>query len=264
MKPIRIHVGSDLHLRHYTAHHIPTLPGGDILLLAGDVFDNVGVKCFKEETVQGFVGQFHKYDRVIFVVGNHEFYGNEMKDVVPFLREHLPGNVEVLDNAWTTIGGVHLFGGTFWTNMNGSDLKTLKIAQKSMPDFSIIRSAPNHALTPEESVEAHKETLRALEKGLEGKDDVWVMSHHCCSYMSVHPRFKEGPDAILNGAFTSNLDPFIERYPQIRTWIHGHTHDPYDYMIGTCRVYCNPRGYPSEQSKTLYSFGEMNIEAIES
>jgi hypothetical protein len=26
-------------------------------------------------------------------------------------------------------------------------------------------------------------------------------------------------------------------------WIHGHTHDSFDYTVGGTRVLCNPRGY---------------------
>jgi hypothetical protein len=26
-------------------------------------------------------------------------------------------------------------------------------------------------------------------------------------------------------------------------WVHGHTHSPFDYQRGTCRVVSNPRGY---------------------
>ena len=26
-------------------------------------------------------------------------------------------------------------------------------------------------------------------------------------------------------------------------WVHGHTHDSFDYQVGNCRVVCNPRGY---------------------
>jgi hypothetical protein len=32
-------------------------------------------------------------------------------------------------------------------------------------------------------------------------------------------------------------------HPQIKLWTHGHTHDPFDYMVGKTRVVCNPRGY---------------------
>jgi predicted phosphodiesterase len=31
-------------------------------------------------------------------------------------------------------------------------------------------------------------------------------------------------------------------------WIHGHTHDPFDYEINGTRVICNPRGYPGENA----------------
>jgi hypothetical protein len=32
-------------------------------------------------------------------------------------------------------------------------------------------------------------------------------------------------------------------HPEIVLWTHGHMHDPFDYMIGSTRVVCNPRGY---------------------
>ena len=28
-----------------------------------------------------------------------------------------------------------------------------------------------------------------------------------------------------------------------RLWIHGHTHDSFDYVVNGTRVLCNPRGY---------------------
>jgi hypothetical protein len=47
----------------------------------------------------------------------------------------------------------------------------------------------------------------------------------------------------MNGAYSSRLDDFILNHPQIKLWTHGHTHEDFDYMIGTTRVVCNPRGY---------------------
>ena len=32
-------------------------------------------------------------------------------------------------------------------------------------------------------------------------------------------------------------------------WTHGHTHEDFDYMIGGCRVVCNPRGYSGYESR---------------
>ena len=31
-----------------------------------------------------------------------------------------------------------------------------------------------------------------------------------------------------------------------RLWIHGHTHDSFDYRLNETRVVCNPRGYATE------------------
>ena len=31
-----------------------------------------------------------------------------------------------------------------------------------------------------------------------------------------------------------------------RLWIHGHTHDSFDYQVQGTRVLCNPRGYAKE------------------
>ena len=53
----------------------------------------------------------------------------------------------------------------------------------------------------------------------------------------------------MNGAFASDLDDFIAYRPQIRLWTHGHTHEPFDYMIGETRVVCNPRGYSGREHR---------------
>ena len=36
---------------------------------------------------------------------------------------------------------------------------------------------------------------------------------------------------------------FMLDNPQIKLWTHGHTHEDFDYMIGSTRIVCNPRGY---------------------
>jgi hypothetical protein len=47
----------------------------------------------------------------------------------------------------------------------------------------------------------------------------------------------------MNGGYHSDLSEFILDRPGIKLWTHGHTHEDFDYMIGECRVVCNPRGY---------------------
>jgi hypothetical protein len=52
----------------------------------------------------------------------------------------------------------------------------------------------------------------------------------------------------MNGGYHSDLSELILSNPQIKLWTHGHTHELFDYMIGSTRVVCNPRGYHSYES----------------
>lgn len=59
---------------------------------------------------------------------------------------------------------------------------------------------------------------------------------------SVAPEYAQDS---LTPAFASHLDDLI---PAAQLWLHGHTHDSFDYPVQTSnlptRVVCNPRGYP--------------------
>jgi hypothetical protein len=68
-----------------------------------------------------------------------------------------------------------------------------------------------------------------------------VVGHHAPSKQSTHPKYQN--DQLMNGGYSSDLSEFILDHPQIKLWTHGHTHDPFDYMIGETRIVCNPRGY---------------------
>jgi hypothetical protein len=63
----------------------------------------------------------------------------------------------------------------------------------------------------------------------------------------------------MNGAYYSELSDFIESHPQILLWTHGHMHDPSDYVIGSTRVVCNPRGYYGHEPQAE-SFVPLEIE----
>jgi hypothetical protein len=45
------------------------------------------------------------------------------------------------------------------------------------------------------------------------------------------------------------MEEFIMDRTQIKVWTHGHTHDTFDYMVGSCRVICNPRGYTGYEER---------------
>ena len=68
-----------------------------------------------------------------------------------------------------------------------------------------------------------------------------VVGHHSPSFQSCHEQYKH--DYLMNGAYHSSLENIMLDNPHIKLWTHGHTHHPFDYVIGETRVVCNPRGY---------------------
>jgi len=99
-------------------------------------------------------------------------------------------------------------------------------------------------LSPKDAVEDHKAMLKFIEDTYTETPPwktVVVVGHHAPSKGSEHPKYKH--DQLMNGAYNSRLENFILARPGIKLWTHGHTHEDFDYMIGSTRVVCNPRGY---------------------
>ena len=99
--------------------------------------------------------------------------------------------------------------------------------------------------TPEDSALDHEKMLAYVDHVTRDPGSYIVVGHHCPSELSVAPQYKGD---LLNGAFRSSLDDFIEQHPQIKFWFHGHTHHNFNYWIGETRVVCNPRGYVGHES----------------
>ena len=121
-------------------------------------------------------------------------------------------------------------------------------AQNAMADFKLIYK-DEQTFTPEDSVqlhEAHRDWLKQqLAQTHDGK--TVVITHHFPSPQSIHAKYAEDS---LTPAFGSDLEVLLgEAYAAL--WIHGHTHEAFDYEIKGTRVICNPRGY------TGYEKGEF-------
>lgn len=162
------------------------------------------------------------------------------KSAMPDFREVLNSNRMVVRNVpvyernplWTEDGKN---GGQYKKNADGS---LIRIGYKS-------REEPAR-WTPEDSVADHERMLAYVDLVTRDPGSYIVVGHHCPSELSVAPQYKGD---LLNGAFRSNLDDFIEQRPQICLWLHGHTHYNFDYCIGETRIVCNPRGYVGHEPR---------------
>jgi hypothetical protein len=96
---------------------------------------------------------------------------------------------------------------------------------------------------PEDAVAEFRLTVDYLKLMLEThRDQTFVMcGHHAPSPQSTHAMYAH--DTVMNGGYRSDLEQFILDQENLVLWTHGHTHHPFDYEIGQCRVVCNPRGY---------------------
>ena len=264
---MRVSVISDLHIDFADL----TLPGGDVLILSGDVFE---AKSFKKEIYNSEMvlleheredqrpDRFYrfileecsaKYRKVIMVMGNHEHYRFQFHKTYEHIKSQLPKNVHLLEKESLVLDGVLFLGATLWTDMNRQDALTMYHMQGAMNDYRQITMLNEekhvyHRLQPEYTVKEHLKTLEYFRTALAenkqregGPLPVVVVTHHSPSKLSIKPKYEK--DVLMNGAYSSDLSEFILDHPEIQVWTHGHTHDTFDYQVGSTRVICNPRGY---------------------
>lgn len=252
---MKIQIVSDLHLE-FADVFIKNENGADVLILSGDIM--VASKVHKPESEYGIrFRDFLKrcsfqFPHTIYVAGNHEFYSDgRFFDGIEQLREAcmVHENIYFLERDTKVINDVVFVGGTLWTDMNKFDPLTLHAIRDMMMDYraTVNDKAGFRRLKPADTVERHKLTVGYIKHvASENKDKtVVVVGHHSPCHQSVHPMYAS--EFIMNGAYHSDLTDIMLDNPQIKLWTHGHTHHPFDYMIGDCRVVCNPRGYDGHE-----------------
>jgi hypothetical protein len=162
-------------------------------------------------------------------------------------------NIHFLERDTKVIDDVVFVGGTLWTDMNKFDPLTLHAVRDMMMDYRAINNdqAGYRKLKPADTCERHKLTLDYIKHVVDENKDkkCVVVGHHSPSFQSVADEYKS--EYLMNGAYHSSLEEVMLDRPQIKLWTHGHTHHPFDYVIGETRVVCNPRGYHQE-----YGFSE--------
>ena len=211
----------------------------------------------------------------------HGDYAESANKIRKHLKDY--SNIHFLDKEFVDIEGVRFFGGTMWTNFdcgNGpGDDYAMQMISGMMNDFRGVENSARMVsykrnvyaydkngriqmdehgremfheefhkrpakFTPEDCYEDHQAFMKALQKVLDNTPAgmrVVVCGHHAPSKASTHPRYKN--EILMNSAYSSDLTKFILDNPNIKLWTHGHTHEDFDYMVGSTRVFCNPRGY---------------------
>ncbi len=237
---MKIQILSDLHLEfdEFTFEDV----GADVVILAGDIH-------VKDKGVAWAINSIGNAP-VLYVLGNHEFYGRAYPKHIGLLKDQAKGtNIHILENDVLSINGVNFFGCTLWTDYElfGDPRITGYECEQIMTDFKKIRVSPKYSKFRSVDVAAiHRQSLKWLTDQLEtnhGKENI-IITHHGPSALSLPKTYER---EVSSASYVSNLNYLIEKYSP-SFWVHGHLHHSSNYQIGDCQIICNPRGYPDERN----------------
>jgi len=226
---MRLRILSDLHLEFHADDGrefcmTQTDPGYDVMILAGDI--NI-------QRHLNFMMHFFRDAAgtrpILYVPGNHEFYGSNPVSTADTLREIARKDplLHVLDDEVAVIDGQRFVGSTLWFAHTGG----FEHGDDNLNDFNVIRNfrpwIKNKCMACTSFLDAE------VQKG-----DV-VITHHMPHPRSVHPRYAGDS---FNRYFLHDVTPLVEDRGA-KLWVHGHTHDSMGYTVKDTRVVCNPAGY---------------------
>ena len=245
---MRIQVVSDLHLEFHN-NLPPVAEGADVLVCAGDLAP-VGAGAVRY-AAEAWAEARH----ILYVPGNHEFYGADIDWAREQLAEECARHgITLLDPGAIVIDDVHFIGATLWTDFLLDGLAREPGAHRAallgISDFDgwITHHGGTERFTTYESARRHAEERAFIEDALAGAErdgtTAVVITHHSPTPRSIAPRFR---GSVLNPAFASDLESLIARY-QPALWIHGHMHNSVDANLGATRVLANPGGYDAAEN----------------
>jgi len=227
---MKIQVISDVHAEFHAdlgQNFWTSMPvKGDVLVIAGDlgtsscINDNL---CWAAE----------KFPHVVYVPGNHDYWGapgyRTVKAAIEAAVKKHP-NIHWLFDSAVEIDGQRFIGNTMWFPLTDNT----HMHEHQWSDFKRIKRGRQWIY------KANKTTQRYLNDEVR-KGDV-VVTHHLPCDLSIADRFRTGPNAWQNGFYFCDMsDLILDNKPAC--WIHGHSHDFNDYMLGETRIVSNPYGY---------------------
>ncbi|MEB0042643.1 metallophosphoesterase [Pseudomonas sp. MH10] len=230
---MKIQIYSDLHLEF--SDFVPLADDADLVILAGDIhtkakgvaWANIAFSC-----------------PVIYVCGNHEFYGGHIDKTLTKMRDAAAPHIHVLENEVFVWQQIRFLGDTAWTDFSstGDVVAATVMARESMNDFRVIRAdASYRRLRPDDVASrnrvARKWLTQKLAEPFAGK--TVVITHHAPTPVVVGDK----TDGHLSAAYSNHWPELIE---QVDLWVFGHTHQAIDTELVGCSLISNPRGYPGE------------------
>ena len=230
---MKLQIASDIH-REFG--HSPVIPdvGADVLVLAGDIgyADDETIEWIRDDLAG-------RYETILYVPGNHEFYGRDLHEANRHMEEMaMYGEYEWMNNRVVEVGGRRFVGTPLWANFC-HDPGSMFSAGRAINDFRRIRYGSGR-MTPGAMLDLHEEARTFLSKEVRPGDI--VITHWPPTLDARHPGFP------LDGVaryFSADI-PEVIKATKPALWICGHTHHNVDFHFGDTRILSNQGGYPRE------------------
>jgi len=278
--PKKIWFGSDFHYERYgnlveialNKDDFPAQAPFDYMVFAGDITHSTHIPALLK-------GIYQKTGvPILYTPGNHEFWDGvkhkwTFQDQLDYMQEAIGAieGVTLLYNEGFDIPDTNysIFMSPWFTNLvdyEDFDRKGNRVIhpqshiQDCIGDYSRTYWKRDVFLKAENHVQLNNEAVHALGCWLEkdvlskGRTPI-IATHFGPSRKSAHRDFPMR-DIVASYFNTNYLDEPGYIWPKGTTWIHGHTHQNLDYMIGDVRVVTNQFGYKGE-SETNDSYDYM-------
>lgn len=219
-----------------------------VLILAGDI------GTWKQAT-SWMIAIKEQFAHIVYVVGNHEYYGQEMGMLINNIRERLNqhDNLHFLENNSLALDDCLLVGASLWTDMNNNDPQAIAVCGKHMNDYHNIMIGSvevKRRLTPQDTISIHRESLKYFEQVIESATQpVIIVTHHAPTIGKVTDEDIGSFDDRIQYAYASDLYHWLnQRNDKVVAWCHGHTHKSMIYRLADVPVFTNAKGYADEKT----------------
>lgn len=244
---MRVRALSDLHLNPMQTHGgFPYVDcGEDVCILAGDIDEGMAGVMWAERNIPNHI-------KVLYVPGNHEYYGNDYQALNQKFKDHntYGSHVRVMLNSIETIDDIVFVGTTLWTNFKLYHNPLSPIIWKQGLNDSMYIRFNQKVLQADDVINLNREALHFLDN-IDGD----VLITHYGPATSDITRWRGNN---LTPGFMTDIPEDI--HGKFKYHIHGHTHEALRYKNpGLPEVICNPKGYSNNYGRENKDFRECLI-----
>jgi len=255
---LQIQILSDTHLEFFEKEvkSISELPAplkdiprnAPVLALIGDIGNPFS------QLYDDFVSEMSKkFDLVLIVAGNHEYYFGEISDVDKKIEEICSqfGNVHYLQRKKIEYNDVVILGATLWTNIPLTPQEVYEEYWRKINDYRRIKiidkeTNKQRLLEPKDTIDLHaidKSLISNEISQISGKKDICVLTHHAPT--NRHSQTEEMREGGINFSlkFLDYSDLTNLMGGRVRVWAFGHTHHSSSQIISGTKVVSNCLGY---------------------